>query len=273
MTFVVNGRFISRVAAGSGLTLRFSPQRSMAVLAALPFMGAVLALLGPFGSYSTMTLGTRLEHFAVCCTLIGLMEIEGSYRISKRFFAGSLPLYVALAFDAIGLVPATLLVYASLAAFSPQALPHLVPARLVGQVFITILLFRLIGVVLARSHQGHSGKPVQAPSGQGRSAATFCEKLPMELRSATILALSAEDHYVRVYTASGEAMIHMRLVEAASLLDEGFQIHRSHWIQRRAIRHISSGRIQLVNGISLPVSRYRWKDFKDWYAESPRPEG
>ena len=78
-----------------------------------------------------------------------------------------------------------------------------------------------------------------------------------------LLALSAERHYVHVYTAAGDELLLMRLsdaIEECRHLD-GMQIHRSCWVRRDAVEQLrrTNGRLEvrLRNGISLPVSRSR----------------
>jgi hypothetical protein len=86
-------------------------------------------------------------------------------------------------------------------------------------------------------------------------------RLPVAKRGA-ILALSMEDHYVRVFTAAGESLVLLRLSDAIAEVQEvsGFQIHRSHWVARAAVarmERLPDGRLRLylMNGSVLPVSR------------------
>lgn len=88
----------------------------------------------------------------------------------------------------------------------------------------------------------------------------FWERVPSRL-GREIVALTAELHYLRVYTMRGEALIFMafgRAVEALAAC-RGFQIHRSHWV---ALAHVveieqKDGKILCVldTGLRLPVSR------------------
>ncbi len=89
----------------------------------------------------------------------------------------------------------------------------------------------------------------------------FAERLPIGLQSARILALSAEDHYLRVHTDAGDALILMRLSDAIAEIEaaNGLQTHRSWWVARDAVtsakRSESKGVISLANGVEVPVSR------------------
>jgi hypothetical protein len=89
----------------------------------------------------------------------------------------------------------------------------------------------------------------------------FMERLPHRLRAATLLAVAAEDHYLRVHTDQGEAMILMRLSDAVAELAsiDGARTHRSWWVARTALAKVerSDRRVALVltNGVRAPVSR------------------
>ena len=97
--------------------------------------------------------------------------------------------------------------------------------------------------------------PLPATVGPG-----FVQQIPVEI-GRDIIALRAEDHYIRVYTSRGNALIRYRfgdaLKEVASL--EGLQVHRSCWVRRNAVTKLveESGSITLLlNGdIQIPVSR------------------
>ena len=76
-----------------------------------------------------------------------------------------------------------------------------------------------------------------------------------------ILALSVEDHYVRVHTLGRSEMILMRLADAISEVSglDGLQVHRSWWVAKDSIisakRDGRNLRLVLSNGLEIPVSR------------------
>jgi hypothetical protein len=86
------------------------------------------------------------------------------------------------------------------------------------------------------------------------------DQLPAELGSA-IIALEMEDHYVRVHTALGSALVLMRMRDATALLGdlEGMQVHRSWWVARGAVEDVlrdgRNVRLVLARGIEAPVAR------------------
>lgn len=94
------------------------------------------------------------------------------------------------------------------------------------------------------------------------------DTLPPELGSA-IIALEMEDHYVRVHTALGSALVLMRLRDAMALVGdiEGMQVHRSWWVARAAVEDVRREgrniRLQLARGIEAPVARAQVAALRD----------
>ncbi len=105
----------------------------------------------------------------------------------------------------------------------------------------------------AQTHAPAPGAP--APS------VRFLDRLPPKLRGATLHAVEAEDHYLRVHTSKGGDLILMRLGDAIAELEgiEGAQVHRSWWVAKDAVDGVSraNGRVvlQLKGGVTAPVSR------------------
>jgi hypothetical protein len=88
----------------------------------------------------------------------------------------------------------------------------------------------------------------------------FLARLPEAITIDQVLAVSAEQHYIRVFTAAKEHMILYRFSDAIREMDAdlGMQVHRSWWIARSAIATMTQGtkkfHVQLSNGESVPVS-------------------
>lgn len=89
-------------------------------------------------------------------------------------------------------------------------------------------------------------------------------RLPPRL-GEEIIALRSEDHYVRVYTRLGDALILSRFADAIADMDgvRGEQVHKSWWVARAAVTGAQkNGRdfqIHLEGGLVAPVSRSRLK--------------
>lgn len=101
--------------------------------------------------------------------------------------------------------------------------------------------------------------PAPAPS-PALAANPLLDQLPAEIGSE-IIALEMEDHYVRVHTMLGSALVLMRMRDAVALLGdlEGMQVHRSWWVARGAVEDVlrdgRNVRLKLARGIEAPVAR------------------
>lgn len=106
---------------------------------------------------------------------------------------------------------------------------------------------------------------------------TLLERAKPELRQAELLAITAEDHYVRLITDAGDDMVLMRFADAiaeASELD-GLQVHRSWWIAAAAVARVDKSsdgsKVTLTNGIVAPISRRRVAEVeKAGWLQTPR---
>mgnify|MGYP002780294976 CR=1 FL=1 len=85
-------------------------------------------------------------------------------------------------------------------------------------------------------------------------------KLPPEI-GAGIVALETEDHDLRVHAAGANALLLMRMVDAANLLDPqlGAQVHRRWWVAQAAVMGLraNSAKLSLVltDDRLVPVGR------------------
>jgi hypothetical protein len=88
----------------------------------------------------------------------------------------------------------------------------------------------------------------------------FFRRLPVNI-GKDILALRMEDHYVRVYTTTGDALIHCRFSDALFELKsyDGLQVHRSWYVSRAHVKAVKRTNkrmvVQLRSGLEAPVSR------------------
>ncbi|AWN55345.1 hypothetical protein DK412_01585 [Methylobacterium sp. 17Sr1-1] len=88
------------------------------------------------------------------------------------------------------------------------------------------------------------------------------DRLPPQI-GRDILALQMEDHYVRVHTRKGSALVLMPLRQAVQEVGHrpGLTVHRSWWVARDAVtgwrRDGRNIRLVLVGGLDVPVARAR----------------
>lgn len=118
---------------------------------------------------------------------------------------------------------------------------------------VVILAWLLRGALAPR----HRAPSPDAPPPELRA------KLPPRLARARLIAVEAEDHYLRIHTEAGSALILMSLSAALAALKDhdGLQVHRSWWVARRAVEAArwrkGRGVLTLTGGIEAPVSESR----------------
>ena len=101
----------------------------------------------------------------------------------------------------------------------------------------------------------------EAPAAVKPDAPRLLARLPLRFQAATIHALEAEDHYLRVHTDQGSELILMRLTDAITELDGvvGARTHRSWWAARAAVDDVERGEaratLKMTSGVDVPVSR------------------
>ncbi|WP_443748815.1 LytTR family DNA-binding domain-containing protein [Asticcacaulis solisilvae] len=142
---------------------------------------------------------------------------------------------------------------------------HIAPVAIVTAAMCTLQY-----ILRREPKQSHVFAPEQTAQ---TPAGAFRERLPFRFRQADIHALSAEDHYLRIYSSAGETLVLMRLYDAIRELEgiEGSQTHRSWWVAKDAVRDVrrSDGRVTLFlpGEVSVPVSRSYAKPLRDsgWF--------
>lgn len=106
--------------------------------------------------------------------------------------------------------------------------------------------------------------PSEAPDGEAQAATAtpppILDRLPLDKRGP-LVALSVEDHYVRIRTTKGEDMVLLRLSDAVREVGDtsGLRVHRSHWVavaQVIAAERKGDGAVlSMATGGDIPVSR------------------
>lgn len=106
-----------------------------------------------------------------------------------------------------------------------------------------------------------AGQVVAAPPATSEAAPSEIRaKLPPRLARARLIAVQAEDHYLRVHTEAGSDLVLMKFGDALSALGghDGLQVHRSWWVARRSVDAVrwrkGRGALTLEGGLEAPVS-------------------
>jgi DNA-binding LytR/AlgR family response regulator len=104
-----------------------------------------------------------------------------------------------------------------------------------------------------------AGDEVSALNGNIQSPG-FLARIPQRISLDELLAIKAEQHYLRVFTPDREHMVLYRFGDAVNELDNdlGIQVHRSYWVNKNAIDCIKPKAkkflLRLKGGIDIPVS-------------------
>jgi hypothetical protein len=127
----------------------------------------------------------------------------------------------------------------------------------INNFLIAMMIFCIIWI--ART-QIQSPAPIHAPKFENRLT---------KYQTATLWAISAEDHYLNVQTDQGSELILMRLSDALVELTgrDGVQIHRSHWVARAGVSKNTTNSATLHNGTTLPISRSNAAKAKAFFAQ------
>jgi hypothetical protein len=102
--------------------------------------------------------------------------------------------------------------------------------------------------------------PESRPAVTGDGSMRFLQRLPATVSPDEVLALKAEQHYIKVYTASRSFMTLYRFSDAVAEMDPavGQQVHRSYWVRSSAIRAVrrEGGKysVELASGLLVPIS-------------------
>ena len=224
-------------------TMQFT-QRQWSVSARLrPFaaaipLGLLLGFAGPFGSYPAYPtliryafwLGLTLAGVAAMVTVNALPVVarlrEGAVRIGAVAVISALPMTFVVAWTISLLQPGRV--------FAPQQLLALFAA--VAPVQLLIAWVARAGDLADGAHPSPALPELAAEPPPASFPPALLGKLPPEIGSA-IVALETEDHYLRVHTTGGSALILMRMADAVALLDPrlGAQVHRRWWVSQHAV--------------------------------------
>lgn len=134
---------------------------------------------------------------------------------------------------------------------------------IVNYVFAGALGMKRFGyeVELQRFLQRHKLQTPRTSGDTKRPVPLFLKRVKKKI-GKDVVAVSAEQHYLRVFTPLGNDLILYRLSDAILELQDycdGLQVHRSHWVKLSAIDDVVSEnrnlKIILSNGLTVPVGR------------------
>ena len=231
-------------------------------LAALAGVAVVVGISGPFGTLDAFSLLPRLGYWALVVPLTYGAGFLGTLAMRPYLPRGPRALTIALraALAALGSAIAVALVLGILNTGLGLNLGGARDLALgFAAVYVICLVIETVGTML-HTHAATAGIAGTAPK-----TPALLSRLPLEKRG-TLLAITAEDHYIIIITTKGREMLLMRLAdamhEAAPI--SGLQIHRSHWVALAGVASVArlgdGAEALLINGDRLPIARARMND-------------
>lgn len=229
-------------------------------------VGVALGRLGPFDTFSELRTGERYAYW-VGLTLLMWLQGVAILALVNATVGQRWPRWT-------GVVVAAMLASIPTAFEVAWAEMLLRVGRDLGPIDLLAIMgdVALLSVPLLLLTHGWvgAGPPAPAAGRRPEGADSLIELMDLPRRGA-LLAMSSEDHYVRLYTDRAEQLVAMRFGDALAHLgsEDGLQVHRRWWAATAAIRAIDKDgdglRLLLSNGLTVPVSRsYAQQVRKAW---------
>ena len=220
----------------------------------LAAVGLLMTALGPYRTLDNPT-PVRTAYWLAAALGAGLFGIAVDAMLAPRIRG----FWVRVATVSLVMTPpVTLYIYVLNALMLDLPRRWWMLPQLGGQVLIVaVLIMALRGLAWRRVVETRT--VVAPPLPEAERA--FRMRLSAKRRSARLIAIEAEDHYVRVHTDAGSELLLMRFSEAVEELAQayGYRLHRSWWVAAEAIEAVKwkrgGGEARLAGGISAPVSR------------------
>ena len=218
--------------------------------------GLLLAFLGAFFTWSSPA-GTRYLYWIVCLAGGGLIAIVADDLLLGRGWPSWIRVIAACL---LATPPASLYVliieyYLGIQVTSAGFV------RMLWQVLPILLAVLGVRALAWRPVATRVENRILVAPPLPNADAKFRLRLSGKLRYARLIAVEAQDHYLKVHTDAGSELIALRFRDAVHELGavHGFRVHRSWWIAADAIlagkwrRNV--GELQLAGGLRVPVSR------------------
>ncbi len=255
--------------------------RGLLFLLGIPLLAGVLIGASRAGVAQYFPWGIGVAFWVLASTGAWLCFHAASAVTGVLLKPWSPPLWVILAVGAVvGSVPARYLVYGAAVLLQDFMLDGRTPQRVPPfrysvdfllyylQVWIGVYLMWIVsGLVYDRwlggprySRPAADQAIAEATPAAPPTSSALLDRLPPRI-GRNVIALEAEDHYVRVHTDAGSTLIHGRLSDSIAELTalDGVRVHRSYWVRRSAVSRASAhGKglmLRLSNGMDVPVSQ------------------
>lgn len=215
-------------------------------------IGTLLALISPFGATAHLPIyGAWLYWMGLLAWGWLVAHFLNPFLQKHLHFLPELPLYLLISLIMAAVVLPAILVVQLLTGYP-------VSVSFWANLYLLVWIISLAVTGIAwLSNRAFSEKTTE-PDGRA-----FLARIPARIASGDLLAVSSEDHYLRIHTSEGSDLILMRLSDAIAELEgyDGMQVHRSWWVARASVASFQrdGGRITLTlrdePKTQVPVSR------------------
>ena len=252
--FCVNGKRLEAIAH----RLSIPPwRRVVAEGAFLAALGLMMGVIGPYGTIQ-MPGPPRMLYWLVCIVGGGGIGVAVDEAVGQRMRG----LWARVAATSLLMTPpVTGLVLGAAAKLAGyRSLPRFSLELLWQVLVISALVMTLRALAWRQPRTVVETRVVIAPP-LPEAEAAFRNRLSARRRGARLIAIEAEDHYLRVHTDAGEELLTLRFADALKELAraDGFQTHRSWWVAADAIEGVrwrsGLGEARLAGGLTAPISR------------------
>lgn len=233
--------------------------------------GVILAFLGPFGSFLA-PLWMRFAYWVPTMAIGSLVGAAVTTALERQAALTQRPglLFAVKSIVMTAVMAAVAWGFGSLV-FGSGTIA--IGAQFIFYVWlITVVMMTITTMMHDRQHR-IAVAATPPPVTPAPTPPMLRARLPDKLKTATILALQSEDHYVRVHTDLGSDLVLMRLSDAIDGMADapGARTHRSWWVSRSALKSVrrDNGRtsLTLANDLEVPVSRGYASELKEagWF--------
>lgn len=125
--------------------------------------------------------------------------------------------------------------------------------------YVPFIILWTFGVILLELYSQNGKTLSRYDQKNGLHADRF--RLAMaNIEDKSLIAVSAEGHYIRIYTTVQDIRLNYRFSSALDIIADlkGVRIHRSHWVHLAHVTQLETypnrAYIELSNGLKLPVS-------------------
>jgi LytTr DNA-binding domain len=125
---------------------------------------------------------------------------------------------------------------------------------------IMLAVMAVRALVWRRTRVVVEARPVIAPP-LPEAPAAFRRRLPAKRREARLIAIEADNHYLKVHTDVGAQLVTARFADALDelALAHRWRVHRSWRVAAEAVEDVQwrrgAGEMCLAGGLTVPVSR------------------